>query len=144
LNKTDSIEGRAHTLLATIEAVGERAAEQGRTERAKTRLLKQVDLSRTGTPEKVGLFMSESGLWAIGDYCSSTGPHQGGDPADVKRVAEAYLKSSNRTIGELIPDANRIVPRFRPRTDVAAAVNDYKGEAVMAPGKSVRSVAQEY
>jgi zinc protease len=50
-------------------------------------------------------------------------------------VAAAYLKSSNRTIGEFIPATpdRAEIPR---KTDVAAAVKDYKGEAVMAAGEA--------
>ena len=36
-------------------------------------------------------------------------------PEDVQRVAAAYLKPSNRTVGEFIPIRNRTARRFRLR-----------------------------
>ena len=53
-------------------------------------------------------------------------------PEDVQRVAAAYLKLSNRTIGEFIPEAKPDRAEIPAKTDVAALLKDYKGEAVMA------------
>jgi zinc protease len=57
-------------------------------------------------------------------------------PEDVKRVATAYLKSSNQTVGEFIPDARPDRAEIPARTDVAAALKDYKGEAAIAQGEA--------
>ena len=57
-------------------------------------------------------------------------------PEDVKRVAAAYLKPSNQTIGEFIPDAKPDRAEIPAKTDVAAEVKDYKGEAAMAQGEA--------
>ena len=43
-------------------------------------------------------------------------------PEDVLRVATAYLKSSNRTIGEFIPDAKPDRAEIPAKSDVAALV----------------------
>ena len=48
----------------------------------------------------------------------------------------AYLKPSNRTIGEFIPDAKPDRAEIPAKTDLAAALKDYKGEAAMAAGEA--------
>jgi len=56
--------------------------------------------------------------------------------AYVQRVAAAYLKSANRTIGEFIPDPKPDRAEIAAKTDVAAAVKDYKGAAAMQAGEA--------
>jgi len=51
-------------------------------------------------------------------------------------VAAAYLKASNRTIGEFIPDAKPDRAAIPAKTDLAAALKDYKGDAAMAAGEA--------
>ncbi|MGQ0704121.1 MAG: M16 family metallopeptidase, partial [Gemmatimonadales bacterium] len=59
-------------------------------------------------------------------------------PADVKRVAEAYLKSSNRTIGLFHPTdrPERVQVPSVADAEIAAMVRDYKGSAVVAAGEA--------
>src|SRR6202012_6293237 len=96
-----------------------------------------VDISLRNA-EQVGLFLSE---WeAMGDWrllYLDRDRVKKVTPEDVKRVAATYLKPSNRTMGEFIPDAKPDRSEIPARTDVAAAVKDYKGEAVMAPGEAL-------
>jgi zinc protease len=136
VNKTDSLDSARDTLLDTIAAVIKEPPSKDEVERAKTRLLKNIDISLRNA-EGVGLFMSE---WeAIGDWrllFVDRDRLRNVTPEDVKRVATAYLKPSNRTMGEFIPDAKPDRSEIPARTDVAAAVKDYKGEAVMAQGEA--------
>ena len=55
--------------------------------------------------------------------------------ADVQRVAEAYLKPSNRTVGTFVPDANPDRAPRPPAVDIAAMVKDYKGDPAAATGE---------
>ncbi|MDB5240495.1 MAG: peptidase protein, partial [Spirosoma sp.] len=57
-------------------------------------------------------------------------------PADVKRVATAYFKPSNRTVGMFIPDQKPDRAEIPETPDVAALVKDYKGEAAIAAGEA--------
>jgi len=57
-------------------------------------------------------------------------------PAYVQRVAAAYLKPSNRTMGEFIPEAKPDRVEVSAKTDVAALVKDYKGDAALAAGEA--------
>jgi len=98
LNKTDSLEKARTTLLTTVESVAKEPPSKEEVERAKTRLLKQVDISLRDS-EKVGLFMSE---WAaMGDWrllFLDRDRVKSVTPDDVKRVAQAYLKPHHRRI----------------------------------------------
>ncbi len=136
LNKTDSLDTARATLLDTIAAVAKEPPSKEEVDRAKTRLLKNVDISLRDA-ERVGLFVSE---WAaMGDWrllFLDRDRVKNVTPEDVKRVAVAYLKPSNRTMGEFIPDAKPDRAEIPAKTDVAAAVKDYKGEAAMAQGEA--------
>jgi zinc protease len=136
VNKTDSLESARDTMLDTIAAVIKEPPSKDEVDRAKTRLLKNIDISLRNA-EGVGLFMSE---WeAIGDWrllFLDRDRIKNVSPEDVKRVAATYLKPSNRTMGEFIPDAKPDRSEIPAKTDVAAAVKDYKGEAVMAQGEA--------
>src|SRR5260370_41034422 len=50
-------------------------------------------------------------------------------PEDVARVARQYLKASNRTMGRFLPDAKPDRTEIPATPDVAATLNDYKGQA---------------
>jgi zinc protease len=136
LNKTDSLDKARTTMLDTIDGVIKEPPSKDEVERAKTRLLKDIDLSLRNS-ERIGLFLSEyiaAGDWRLlfleRDRIRKVAP------ADVQRVAAAYLKSSNRTIGEFIPDAKPDRSEIPSKTDIAAELKDYKGEMVMAAGEA--------
>ena len=56
-------------------------------------------------------------------------------PADVSRVAKAYLQRSNRTVGLYIPSEATQRVSIPETPDVAALVKDYKGGATVAKGE---------
>lgn len=55
---------------------------------------------------------------------------------DVFRVAQQYLKPSNRTVGTFIPTDKPDRTEVPEAPDVMALVKDYKGEAAMAQGEA--------
>jgi zinc protease len=136
LNKTDSIDGARTAMLDTIDGVVKEPPSKEEVERARTRLMKDIDLNLRNS-ERIGLFVSEwnaKGDWRLlfldRDRLSKV------TPADVQRVAAAYLKSSNRTIGEFIPDAKPDRAEIPATSDVAAEVKDYKSSVVMEAGEA--------
>ncbi len=136
LRTTDSIDDAQKTMLDVISAVAKEPPSKEEVDRAKTRLLKNIDLSLSNS-EQVGLFLSE---WlALGDWrllFLDRDRIKAVTPDDVKRVAAEYIKTSNRTIGEFIPDAKPDRAEIPAKTDVAAEVSNYKGEAAMAQGEA--------
>jgi zinc protease len=57
-------------------------------------------------------------------------------PEDVRRVAAAYFKPSNRTVGLFIPTPAPDRAEIPPRPDVAAMLKDYIGGAAVAMGEA--------
>ena len=105
-------------------------------DRAKTRLEKQIDMTLRDS-ERVGLFMSEylaQGDWRL--LFRDRDILQKVTPQDVQRVATAYLKTSNQTIGEFIPDPKPDRAEIPAKTDIEAALKGYKGETAMAAGEA--------
>jgi zinc protease len=136
LNKTDSVDDARDTMLRTIDGVVKEPPSTEEVDRARTRILKQVDQMLRNS-EQVGLFISEyaaKGDWRL--LFLDRDRLRAVTPADVQRVAAAYLKPSNRTIGEFIPDAKPDRAEIPAKTDLAAALKDYKGDAAMAVGEA--------
>jgi zinc protease len=136
LNKTDSLDDAREILLKTVDGVIKEPPSKEEVDRARTRLLKQVDQTLRDS-ERVGLFISEyaaKGDWRL--LFLDRDRLRNVTPADVQRVAAKYLKASNRTIGEFIPDPKPDRAEIPARTDLAAALKDYKGDAAMAAGEA--------
>jgi zinc protease len=135
LGKNDSLDGARKTLLDTIAGVAKEPPSKDEVERAKTRQLQQIDQVLRNS-EGLGLTLSEymaQGDWRLlfleRDRLKKV------TPEDVQRVAKAYLKDSNRTLGQFIPDAAPDRAEIPAKSDLAGALKDYKGEAVMAQGE---------
>lgn len=136
LRKTDSIDDARNSMLDVIGAVAKEPPSKEEVDRAKTRLLKNIDLSLSNS-EEVGLYLSEwiaQGDWRL--LFLDRDRIKAVTPDDVKRVASEYLKTSNRTIGEFIPDAKPDRTEVPAKTDVAAVVKDYKGQAALEQGEA--------
>lgn len=135
LNKTDSLDTARDMMLATIDGVVKEPPSAEEIDRAKSRLLKEIDESLRNS-DRLGLYLSEylgQGDWRLlfrdRDLLKKV------TPADVQRVATAYLKTSNRTVGEFIPDPKPDRAEIPAKTDVEAALKDYKGETAMSAGE---------
>jgi zinc protease len=57
-------------------------------------------------------------------------------PDDVLRVAKAYLRPENRTVGTFTPTKEAMRAQIPSAPDVAALVKDYKGGEAMAMGEA--------
>jgi len=105
-------------------------------ERAKAQLLKQVDLAMNDA-NRVGLYLSE--FIALGDWRAfflDRDHVKAITPADVERVAKAYLKPSNRTLGQFIPTPKPDRAEIPATPNLADLVKDYKGQAAVAQGEA--------
>jgi zinc protease len=136
LNKNDSLDDARNAMLSTIDGVVKEPPSKEEVDRAKARLEKDIDMELRNS-EQVGLFMSE--FLAMGDWrllFHDRDLLRQVTPQDVQRVATAYLKTSNQTIGEFIPDPKPDRSEIPAKTDVAAVLKDYKGESAMAAGEA--------
>jgi len=135
VRKEQSLEVARNALIQTIEEFAAKPPTQEEVDRERTALLKNIDLTLSSA-ERVGLELSEwmaQGDWRL--YFLHRDHLKKVTPADVQRVAAAYLKTTNRTVGFFIPTEKPDRAEVPPPPDVAALVKDYKGGAVVAEGE---------
>jgi zinc protease len=136
VRQESSLAEARNALLATVEEITKTPPTKEEVERARNQLLKQVELNLNSS-DRVGIELSE---WiGMGDWrllFINRDRLRKVTPEDVQRVAAAYLKSSNRTLGEFIPTQKPDRAEVPPVPDIAALVKDYKGDAVVAAGEA--------
>src|SRR5580704_1002775 len=141
LKEDQSLEEARAITLKTIAGVVAEPPSKDEVERAKARILKQVDLDLNDS-ENVGVTISEyaaSGDWRLlfldRDRVKSV------TADDVARVAKMYLKDSNRTVGVFIPTKNPDRTEVPAGPDPEALLKDYKGGAPIAEGEVFSATA---
>jgi zinc protease len=136
VRKEQSLDAAREAMTQTTEGMAAKAPTQEEVDRARTSLLKNIDLT-LNSAERVGLELSEwmaQGDWRL--YFLNRDHLKKVTPADVQRVAAAYLKPTNRTVGLFIPTDKPDRAEIPAPPDVAALVKDYKGSAVVAEGEA--------
>lgn len=136
LRQDQSIDDARQTLITTIEGLAGEPPTQQEVDRAKTRILKQIDLLMTNT-QSLALTLSDwasQGDWRLlflmRDRIKTVAPQ------DVQRVAKAYLKESNRTVAEFIPTKEPDRAEIPQVIDIAAMLKDYKGGTAISQGEA--------
>ncbi|GAB3496818.1 pitrilysin family protein [Spirosoma knui] len=136
LLKEKPLDDAKAALLGALDSVAIKAPSKEEVERAKAKLLKDVELSFKNA-ERVGLAMSEyiaTGDWRLGFLYRDA--LEKVTSADVQRVASYYFKPSNRTIGTFIPEQSPDRVEVPNAPDIAALVKNYKGRALVAQGEA--------
>lgn len=134
--KDKSIEEARTAFLATLDSAAMNRPNEQDIERAKSNILKNWDLGFRNT-ERIGLEISEyiaTGDWRLAFLYRDNVRKVTTD--DVFRVAQQYLKPSNRTSGTFVPDTNPNRAEIPSAPDVLALVKDYKGEALVSQGEA--------
>jgi zinc protease len=136
VRKEDDLPAARAALEQALHEVVINPPTQEEVDRAKTQLIKNFELTFTRS-DRVGLALSE---WAaMGDwrmFFLHRDRVKQVTPADVARVALAYLKPDNVTWGTFIPTDKPDRAEIPPTTDVAALVRDYKGDTTLAAGEA--------
>jgi zinc protease len=136
LKPDQSIDEAQQILLKTIEGLANDPPTQEEVDRAKARILKNIELALTNTQSTaimLGGYVGDGDWRAFfldRDEVSKV------TPTDVARVAKAYLKSSNRTLGEFIPIAAPDRAEIPATPDAAARFKDYHGGAAIQQGEA--------
>lgn len=124
------------SLLAVVESMGKRGVTAEEVERARQAYLKQWDLTMQES-ERACIGLSE---WSgMGDWrlmFLERDRLKAVTPEDVQRVAQTYLKESNRTSGQFIPTDQPDRATIPPTPLIAALVRDYKGGAAVSAGEN--------
>ncbi len=137
--KGQPLDAAREALLATVEAPGFAAVTAAELERAKNSELREVDTTLHSSP-RLGIYLSEwigLGDWRL--FFLERDRLRAVQPADVDRVAAAYLKPSNRTLGLFIPEDHpdrAAIPPRPPAPELASLLASYKGDAAMAVGEA--------
>jgi zinc protease len=135
VRKEQSLEEAKRIMMNTLDSIAYNAPTKEEVDRAKSILLKNLEQQFRNT-ERIGVGLSEYialGDWRMGflyrDAIKNT------QVADIQRIAKAYFKPSNRTVGMFIPDANPQRAEIPNAPDVMAMVSDYKGDKPIAEGE---------
>jgi zinc protease len=136
VRKESSIEEARDTLLATIDAVGSTPFTTEEVERARARVLKNIELLLNSS-DRVGLQLA--GWAGMGDWrllFLNRDRVKQVSAADVQRVAAYYFKPANRTVGLFIPTAQPDRTEIPAAPDVITLLKDYKGNAAVSAGEA--------
>jgi zinc protease len=136
LSREQSLAEARRVLLDTLENLAKEPPSKDEVERVKTRILRAAEIQMTNT-QSLALNLSE---WAsMGDWrllFLNRDRIRNVTPEDVVRVAKTYLISSNRTIGEFIPETNPVRAEVPSTPDLQVLFKDYKGGESIAAGES--------
>ncbi|MDA8244245.1 MAG: pitrilysin family protein [Elusimicrobia bacterium] len=136
VRKEGSLEDVRDELLKLVEGASSRDYTQEEVDRAKTAILKDIDLTLK-SPDRVGMRLSESiasGDWRL--FFIRRDQVKAVTLDDVKRAADHYLKNSNRTLGLFYPTEKPDRAEIPAAPDVAALVKDYKGGKAVEAGEA--------
>ncbi len=131
----DAIEPARDAMLATFANLAKEPITEAEVARVRAKAAKYFD-DVMANPQQLGVAISES--IALGDwrmFFIHRDRFRTVTPAAVQKVALDYLKRSNVTIGEFLPDAKPDRAPVPATVDVMAAVKDYKGDTATAAGE---------
>ncbi len=122
-------------LLRTLDEVATRAPTEQEVQRARSARLRDIQLNINNS-ENVGINLTE---WAAtGDWrllFIHRDRIRSATTADVGRVAQAYLRPANRTVGVFIPEAQPLRAEIPAVPNVAELVSGYRGTETVAAGE---------
>ena len=124
------------TMLATLDEAVSKPPTKEEVDRARAKLLKNIELT-LNSADRVGLQLSEwigAGDWRL--FFLNRDRIRKATVEDVQRVAKAYLKPANRTVGVFLPTAKPDRSDIPEAPQLATLLKDYKGDAAVAMGEA--------
>lgn len=136
LTAPDSAAAATAAIQATVAGFAGTPPTAEEVDRAKAAILKNIDLTLNNS-QRAALGLTE---WAaLGDWRMLfvyRDRVKAVTPADVARVAAAYLKPSNVTWGTFVPTPKPDRATIPPVPDVAAIVQNYHGDTARSVGEA--------
>ena len=135
VRQEQSLDEAQAAMLDTLEALKNEPATEEEVGRARTRLLKNFELSLKQS-DRIGLRLSES--IALGDWRLALVQRDNLEKvtaATVASVVQRYLKPSNRSIGLFIPDAVPDRAAIPDAPDLATMLKEYTGRPALSAGE---------
>jgi zinc protease len=136
VRRESPLEDAVSTLLETVETVRAKPFTTEEIERARNRILAGLELQLNNS-EQIALQLSE---WvSMGDWrllFLNRDRLTNARAADVQRVAEHYLKSSNRTVGRFLPSEAPDRAEMPTVPDIVSTLKGYTGRGAAAVGEA--------
>ena len=135
LRQEASIEAARDALLSVLESFARNPATEAEVERARTRLLNDIELTLA---DSRALTNALSETVALGDwrlFFLHRDRLQRVTPAEVQALASRYLKPANRTLGMFLPTKEPDRAEIPPVPDVSAMLKDYRGSSAIRQGE---------
>jgi zinc protease len=136
VRKEGSLDDVRKTMIDVLDGVAKEPPSKEEVDRVRTRMLKDYELMFNNS-QRVALILSE---WSsMGDWrlmFLNRDRVEKVTPEDVARVAQKYLKASNRTIGEFIPTENPERTEVAAVPDVEGMLKNYAGRAAIEAGEA--------
>ena len=136
LPKNGALEAASAALLGTLHAVPNAPIEAEEVERARIKLLNEMDKA---TLEASALVQALAEFHALGDwrlYFLYRDRLRAVQASDVQRVAVTYLKPANRVVGRFVPTENPQRAPIPAAPDLQAALAGYEGGTALAAGEA--------
>ncbi len=136
LTKEQKLDDARVTLLRVVEEISKEPPSKEEVDRARAKILKSFELTLSKSDE-IGVLLSEYA--SMGDWRMlflDRDRLKAAKVEDVQRVAKAYFKESNRTVGQFIPTETPERAEIPAAPDVAKILKDYKGAAEQAKGET--------
>ena len=135
LSPDQNLEDAKQILLKTVEDFAKEPPSKEEVERVKTRMAKNIELAFANS-QSIALDLTEyaaEGDWRM--LFMERDRLKAVTPADVERVAKAYLKESNRTLGEFIPTKTPDRAEIPTTPTDAETFKNFKGGAAVSEGE---------
>ncbi|MDE1981055.1 MAG: insulinase family protein [Betaproteobacteria bacterium] len=136
VRKGQSLDAVRDAFLKTIEDMKAHPVTAAEVDRAKANLQNGIEIT-FNDPERFGIALSTAianGDWRL--FFLTRDRIAKVQPADVQRVAEAYLVPSNRTLGLFMPTASPVRAPAPRREDAEAQLKGYQGNPHFAAGEA--------
>ena len=136
LPKDGSPEAAHAALLAMLDGVRSEPLRAEEMERARTSLLNQMEKAQLDGRHLVSML---SEFEAVGDwrlFFLYRDRLRAVSLADVQRVAETYLRPSNRVVGTFLPTPKPERAEIPATPDLQATLSGYQGSAALAAGEA--------
>jgi zinc protease len=133
---SESLDTAKQAMIATLDGVRTDPITAAEVDRVRAKALRDFD-ETLADPTRLGVRLSESiaaGDWRL--FFLQRDEWRKVTAADVQRVAEAYIKPSNRTIAMFVPDAKPDRAPTPPAVDLAAMLTGYKGDPAASAGEA--------
>jgi zinc protease len=127
LAKDAPLDPAREALLAELETLAAKPVTAAEVERARTELLNDFEKMQLDARALISALseFSAMGDWRL--FFLYRDRLRAVSVPDVQRVAEAYLRPANRVLGVFVPATRPERAQIPPRTDVAAAAEQYRG-----------------